>query len=247
LQVLLQVNTVTVTKTGAPAIIAYGGNNGANGFTVNQTSAATSGTTEPIIGLIGADYFTVENLDIRGNVGNLTSDYGVALINSSATDGAQNNIIQNVSVTMNKTATATRGFFSTVLTTPTAASGANSNNAFRNFSISNAYAGIQLTGNATFPDLNNVIGNTVCTNFNTIGNPSVANDIGNGTTQTYGIRATSQSGISIYNNSIRNVTGSAVATDGIFVELFKVIHHFTIIKFKQSEIREQQAQLESQV
>lgn len=215
------VNTVTVTKTGAPAIIAYGGNNGANGFTVNQTSAATSGTTEPIIGLIGADYFTVENLDIRGNVGNLTSDYGVALINSSATDGAQNNIIQNVSVTMNKTATATRGFFSTVLTTPTAASGANSNNAFRNFSISNAYAGIQLTGNATFPDLNNVIGNTVCTNFNTIGNPSVANDIGNGTTQTYGIRATSQSGISIYNNSIRNVTGSAVATDGIFVELFQ--------------------------
>lgn len=215
------VNTVTVTKIGAPAIIAYGGNNGTNGFTANQTAPTTSGTTEPIIGLVGADYFTIENLDIRGNVGNLSADYGVAIINSSATDGAQNNIVQNVTVTMNRVATSTRGFFSNVLTTPTSAAGANSNNTFRNFSITNAYAGIQLIGNATFPDENNIIGNTVCTNFNTIGNPSQANDIGNGTSESYGIKATQQSNISIYNNSIRNVTSSAAVGSGIFVDIIR--------------------------
>src|SRR6185436_3912742 len=60
----------------------------------------------------------------------------------------------------------------------------------------------------------------VCTNFNTIGDPATANDIGNTTTATFGIQATNQQDVKIYNNSVRNVTGSGVQVDGINVVTF---------------------------
>jgi hypothetical protein len=213
-------NRLTITKTGSPAVINYGGTTG--GSIANQVSGtAISGTTaEPIIGLVGTDFVTISNLDLRSpNPG--TADFGIGLYNGLATDGATNNVIQNVSVSMNRANTSSRGFVTAIPTAPTSAAGANSNNTFRNFSITSVYAGIQMTGNATNPDINNVITNTVCTNFNTIGDPGTSNDIGNGTVQTFGIRATNQSGFSISNNEISNVTGSNVVTDGIFVETFQ--------------------------
>ena len=216
------VNTVTFTKSATAAIVSYGGASGTNGAIANQASTtALASNVDPIIGLVGADYITLNNLDIRGNVGNNTADHGIGVYNSSATDGSTNNIISNVSVQMARTNTGSRGFMSNVITTPTSAAGANSNNTYRNFTIRSVYAGIQFTGNATNPDVNNVITNTVCTSFNTIGDPSTANDIGNGTTQTYGVRLTNQSGFTLSNNSIRNVTGSGVQTDGILIETFQ--------------------------
>jgi hypothetical protein len=213
-------NPLTITKIGTPAIIQYAGTtSGSIGHQVSAT--AISGlSAEPIIGLIGADYVTLNNLDIRSTATG-TSDYGVGLYNSSTLDGATNNIIQNVTVTMNRANTSSRGFASAVPSTPASALGANSLNTFRDFTIKNVYGGIQLTGNATFPDVNNSIGNSICTVFNTIGDPSTANDIGNATTQTYGIRATSQSGVNIFNNSIRNVTNTGGTADGVFVENFQ--------------------------
>ncbi len=213
-------NPLTITKIGTPAIIQYAGTTaGSIGHQVSAT--AISGTTaEPIIGLIGADYVTLNNLDIRSTeIG--TSDYGVGLYNSSTLDGATNNIIQNVTVTMNRGNTSSRGFASAVPSTPASALGANSLNTFRDFTIKNVYGGIQLSGNAAFPDVNNSVGTSLCTTFNTIGDPSTANDIGNSTTQTYGIRAANQSGINIFNNSIRNVTNTGGTADGIFVETFQ--------------------------
>lgn len=215
-------NVITFTKIGTAAIVAYGGASGANGAIANQTSiTALASNVDPVIGLVGADYITLNNLDIRGNIGNLAVDHGIGLYNGSGTDGATNNIIQNVTVTMNRANTGSRGFVSNVITTPTSAAGANSNNTFRDFTITSVYAGIQLLGNATFPDLNTQVTRTNCATFNTIGNPATANDIGNGTAQTYGILATNQSGFTISNNSIRNVSGSAVQTDGIVINTFQ--------------------------
>ena len=216
------VNTTTIVKIGTAAIIAYGGASGTNGAIANQASVtALASNVDPVIGLVGADYVTLSNLDIRGNVGNLASDHGIGIYNSSATDGATNNTVNQVTVTMNRAITGSRGFFSNVITVPTSALGANSNNTFRNFTIKSVYAGIQLIGNAANPDMNTVINNSVCTSFNSIGDPSTANDIGNGTTQTYGVRLTNQSGFTLSNCSIRNVTGSAIQTDGIFIEAFQ--------------------------
>ncbi len=213
-------NPLTITKIGTPAIIQYAGTTaGSIGHQVSAT--AISGlSAEPIIGLIGADYVTLNNLDIRSTATG-TSDYGVGLYNSSTLDGATNNIIQNVTVTMNRANTSSRGFASAVPSTPASALGANSLNTFRDFTIKNVYGGIQLTGNAAFPDVNNSVGTSLCTAFNTIGDPSTANDIGNLTTQTYGIRAANQSGVNIFNNSIRNVTNTGGTADGILVETFQ--------------------------
>ncbi|MFN8712117.1 MAG: GEVED domain-containing protein [Bacteroidota bacterium] len=215
-------NTITFTKSATAAIVSYGGASGANGAIANQASTtALASNVDPIFGLVGADYVTLNNLDLRGNVGNQTVDHGVGIYNSSATKGSTNNVISNVTVTMNRANTGSRGFVSNVITTPTSVAGANSNNTFRDFSISNAYAGIQLLGNAAFPDLNTQITRTNCATYNTIGNPATANDIGNGTAQTYGILATNLSGFTISNNSIRNVTASAAQTDGIVINNFQ--------------------------
>lgn len=215
-------NTVTFTKIGTAAIVSYGGASGANGAIANQASTtALASNVDPVFGIVGGDYITLNNLDIRGNVNNNASDHGVGIYNSSATDGATNNTISNITVTMARANTGSRGFLQNVITTPTAATGANSNNVFKDFTIKNVYAGIQLVGNATFPDLGTQITRTNCAAFNSIGDPATPNDIGNGTAQTYGISATNQSGFTISNNSIRNVTGSAVQTDGIVIVTFQ--------------------------
>jgi hypothetical protein len=213
-------NPLLITKSGTPAIIQYAGTTSGSIGNAASSTVISGTTAEPIIGLIGADYVTIENLDIRSTATG-TSDFGIGLYNASATDGATNNTIQNVTVTMNRGNTSSRGFSSAVPTAPTAAGGANSTNTFKDFTIKNVYAGIILTGNATFPDLNNTIRTTLCTSFNTIGDAATPNDIGNLTTQTFGIRATNQSGVNIYNNSINNVTNTGGQADGILIESFQ--------------------------
>lgn len=211
-------STNTIAINGNNAVVTYGGT-GAGSVANQASTTAISGTTaEPIIGLVGADYVTISNLTVQGGVGG-TADAAIGIYNSSATDGAGNNVIQNVTLSMDRANTSSRGILMNVPTTPSAASGTNSNNTFRDFSITNVYGGIQITGNTTTTDVGNIITNSVCTNFNTIGNGSVANDIGNAATQTAGIRVTNQSGIMISNNFIQNVSANgAVVTDGIFGE-----------------------------
>ncbi len=212
-------NTITISKTGSPATIRWGGNITGNtsGSMVNQASTAINGSNvEPIFGLVGVDFLTLNNVDIRGNVGFQNADHAIGVYNSSATDGSQNNTFSNFSTIMRRANTGSRGVVMNTVTTPSAATGANSNNTFRDFSITNSYAGIGITGNATWPDLNTTINRTLCTTFNTIGDPATANDIGNGTSAAFGISASNQNGLIVRNNSIRNVTASGtVAVDGI--------------------------------
>ncbi len=145
-------NTITITKSGAPAVITWEGALGSSGALGNQasTTAVTGSNVDPILGLVGADHVTIENVTLLGPSGSLV-DHGIGLYNSSATDGATNNIIQNVTVQMNRGNTGSRGFRMNTGTTPSAASGANSNNTFRNFTIRNVYAGIEFSGNGTSP------------------------------------------------------------------------------------------------
>ena len=215
-------NTITVTKSGAAPQIRWGGAIGTIGFLVNSASAsALTSNTDPILALMGADYVTLNNLDVRGNVGAGLSDHGIGIYNVSATDGATFNVISNYSCQMNRGNTGSRGILSNVVTAPTAASGANSNNLFKDLNIKSVYAGIQITGNATFPDLTNEIGTSSCSTFNTIGDPATANDIGNSTTATFGIQAANQSGIKIHNNIIRNITNTGGQADGINILTFQ--------------------------
>lgn len=206
------VNTVTMMPASGTSTLTYNG--AVSGFGANSVSQTTFGTSnEPIIGLVGADYTIFNNLNFT--TGGNQLDRGVALVNNSATDGSTFNTFQDINIVLNRVNTSSVGISQTVPTTPTSAAGANSNNTYRNLNISNVYSGINLAGNATFPDVNSIIGNTVPTNFNNIGS-ATANDIGNGTIATYGIQTSNQDGINIYNNFVRNVTVTGgVTVDGI--------------------------------
>ncbi len=183
------------------------------------------GTTDAGFTINGGDYFSFNGIDVTDNTSNLTNttkiEYGYFVRNFSATNGAQNNSITNTTISLDRSNTASRGILQGVPTAPTSAAGANSNNMYKNLTIRNVYAGIQLSGNATFPDLNTEVGTTACTAFNSIGNPSTPNDIGNAATATYGINATNQSGVKIYNNIIRNITNTGGQADGINIVTFQ--------------------------
>ncbi|HEU4719517.1 MAG TPA: hypothetical protein VFU15_16855, partial [Bacteroidia bacterium] len=214
------VNTVTFTKSSTAAVIRYGGASGTSGSIVNQASTtALASNVDPIIGLVGADYVTLNNLDIRGNVGNQLADHGLGVYNSSATDGAQHNTFTNISVTMNRANTGSVGIRQSSVTTATASTGANSNNIYKGLTIKNCFVGITLSGTSGFPDDACEIGTNACGTFNVIGDPLTANDIGNNGGSVWGIKTTNESNVKIYNNVVVNVTGTnANPVDAIFVD-----------------------------
>ncbi len=199
-------NTITFQKLGA----------GANPVI---TPTGTSGNADAGITISGGDYFIFDGIDINSSA-NTSVEYGYLLRNISATNGAQFNTISNFSVTLNRgniTTSTSSGVMVTASTTgggvaPTAATGANSENKFYNFTVTNAINGVYLNGNTTYRDLNIFVGSTTCGTRNTITNvgPTVSTF-----TSARGIYATGQEGLKIYNNDISNVAGNQSATYGI--------------------------------
>ncbi|MFN7012978.1 MAG: beta strand repeat-containing protein, partial [Bacteroidia bacterium] len=207
---------------GNNATLAWYGSLSGNIGNAASTTALFN-TSEPILGIVGADNMVITSVNLNGNFPASINrvDRAISIINFNATDGAQNNTITDVNIILDRTNTSSIGIQSNTVTAPSAASGTNSNNTIRNFNIEDAYAGINLTGNATNPDVNNQIINTVCTNYNQIGNPLTPNDIGNGTAATYGIQLSNQSGFTVANNQISNVTNSGGSADGINLVSFQ--------------------------
>jgi hypothetical protein len=208
-----------ITATGSPGIeiIFQKAGGGANPVII---PTGTASTTDGAIVIAGGDYFIFDGIDINASaVTNM--EFGYRLNNISGTNGAQFNTFRNFTITMNRANTASRGISMAVPTAATAASGANSNNTFQDFTIRNVYAGIQMAGTAGFPDLNTVIGTTSCAAFNIIGDPAVLNDIGSGTSVPFGISITNASNFNIFNNIIRNVTNNSGQADGIVIGAFQ--------------------------
>ncbi|MGL5890296.1 MAG: beta strand repeat-containing protein, partial [Bacteroidia bacterium] len=176
-------------------------------------------TNEPVFALVGASYVTLSNISISCTSSGVV-DRGISVLNSSATSGSQFNLIQNLTVALNRTNTGCLGISQQAVTAPSAATGSNSNNTYQNVNISNVYTGIYLNGNATFPDIDCQIGTSSPTTFNLIG-AAIADDIGDGSgnTATYGIRTNNQRNVSISNNEVRNLAHSGTSTvEGIVLD-----------------------------
>jgi hypothetical protein len=166
--------------------------NGTGTVTVQASSGQTVGSiNDAVFKIIGGDYITLDGLTIQENASNTISasaatnnmtEFGVGLFYSSLTNGSQNNIIQNCTISLNKTYLNTFGIYSNtrhsatdMLTTAevTAASGANSNNKIYSNTISNVNCGIALIGAGTTSasiDSGNDIGGSSLTTGNTISN-----------------------------------------------------------------------------
>jgi hypothetical protein len=234
-------NRIVFQKSGGganPKVVAEGGGN----FGAPQTSltGGVVATSDAVIAINSADFVTFNGIDVASSSVSGAApfgkvDYGYLLRNNNilanvtTINGAQNNIIQNTTITLDRRKTAptpTIGIMQSASTvtgggsTATSAAQANSGNKYYNLTITNAYSGIYLLGTAAFPDDLTEVGTTSPTTFNSIGT-ATANDIGNGTTLTWGIRFASQSNAKVFNNEIRNVTnitGSTATVAGIHMD-----------------------------
>ncbi len=215
------------TSCGAFAITFQKSGAGAN--PVLRATTGNFATLGSAIRIMGGDAITFDGIDITINSGSALN-FGYLLTQNSNTNGAQTNIIQNSVITLNRTNTNSRGIIqSSTLTPASVTAGANSNNIYRNFTIKNSYAGLQLAGSATVaygglgtincpPDQNNQVTTSACGTYNIIGDPATPNDIGNGALYTFGIAAFNQAAITIRNTKIQNITSTGLNfVDGIFI------------------------------
>lgn len=219
-------NQLIIQKSGAgvnPLITAYTGGTGTPG-TASQ---------DVIFKLVGADYVTINGIDLAENAANTanpaTMEAGFAFYKASLSDGAQNNTIKNCNITLNRlnnasgtapmvdgsvgiavmNATAAAATTSLV---PTTRAGTNSYNKFYSNTIQNCNIGIALIGYAasspyTAADTLNDIGGTSLATGNQIQNFGGAASAAN---PSAGVRTLAQYGLNVSYNTVNNNNGLGV-------------------------------------
>ena len=106
---------VLTTSSAANPVAIIG-----NGNTITANASLTAGsTTDAIFKLVGADWITLNGFTMQENSANTTTlaantmtEWGVALLHVSTADGAQNNTIQNNTITLNRSYANTFGIYS---------------------------------------------------------------------------------------------------------------------------------------
>ncbi|WP_430406264.1 T9SS type A sorting domain-containing protein [Fluviicola sp.] len=239
--------TITATGTVANPIIIQKSGAGANPvLTAFTGGTGTPGTAvqDGILSLVGSDYVTIDGIDLTENASNTsnpaTMEYGLGLFKASATDGCQNNLIRNCTITLStvNNASGTSPAFDgsrginvvnslittqTTAVTVTSAAGSNSNNQFYTNIIRNTNIGIALSGFAaaspfTLGDTGNDVGGIAGATGNTIVNFGGAASASN---PSAGIRTLNQWGLNVSYNTLNNNSGTGanhVSTlRGIFI------------------------------
>lgn len=221
------VNNVTITGSGN---------------TVTAFTPQVSGTlTDAIFKLIGVDYITIQGFVMQENPSNTTTtpgtnnmtEWGVALLLSSTTNGAQNNTIQNNTISLNRTYTNTFGIYSntrhsaTVIATEVFISNGttapNVSNRIYGNTISNVNMGIALIGSGVdaYMDRSNDIGGSSALTGNTLSNwggaAAISGYIANSGT-CYGILIKNQKAENVSYNTLTSasISGTAVSVRGIY-------------------------------
>ena len=219
------INTLTISKLNAPATLTYKGSPIVQGgFGSGSGLGSISDSQEPIMGVC-ASYTTVSNINLAlaAPTGN-PAEVGLMVFEAhGGTTGAQHNLFDKIHVDMDRTNSGTIAIFSNNISGPGGYAGSNSYNTFRDITIRDSYAGIYLEGVGTAtgpPDIANQIISSSCSTYNSIGDPSVPNDIGGGSSASYGIRLGAQENFIVRNNIVRNVTttGSNATVEGITCE-----------------------------
>ena len=223
---------VLTTSSNANQIIING-----NGFTVTAPSPQTSGNlNDAIFKLIGADWVTINGFTMRENVANTTTaagtnnmtEWGVALLYVTATDGAQNDKISNNNISLDRTYQNTFGIYAnathtvgSISTSATATGAAGGNSGLKVYSnlISNVNNGIVVVGPTAAVDNNNGIdiggassatGNSI-TNYGTTGTFSGYANV-SGTVNGILVRNSTSANISFntISSSVGGVTGGTL-------------------------------------
>ena len=200
-------NPVTIQPASGTAEVRHRGtDNGSCGNLIS--SNVITNANEPIVGLVGTDYVTLRNLALRGGP---SSDRGVLVIPASASDGAQNNTCEGVSVILSRGNPSSIALQQIVTTTPADEGGTNSFNRYYTIGIADVSAAISLAGNGSILDRGCEVGSATIGFF--------PGDIGSSPSQSFGIRATNQRDVRIFNSDIRHVQSIGTGSiDGILID-----------------------------
>lgn len=176
--------SITASGSSAAPIILEGNNNTITAYSPQPAGSLNDG----LFKIIGADYITIQGFILQenpANTGNSPStnsmtEWGIALLRNSTTDGAQYNSILNNTISLDRNYDNTFGIYSSAahsattvqsVTNPASANGTNSNNKFYGNQISNVNQGITVTGSSsTYRDFGNDVGGSNPTTGNVITN-----------------------------------------------------------------------------
>ncbi len=234
------------TSAANPVIITGNGNTITAPTGASPIGHVAGNLNDAIIKLIGADWITIQGFTLAENAGNTTTaaatnnmtEWGVALLYVTATDGAQNNTIQNNTIALNRTYQNTFGIYAnathtaTVVTTSASATGtAGGNSGLKIYgnAINNVNNGIVVVGPLAAADFNTgvdiggtggVQSNTI-TNYGTTGTFSGYANV-SGTVN--GILVRNSVGYNVSYNSITSSVGGVTAgtLNGIQAPAFSV-------------------------
>ena len=241
---------ITAQGSAANTIIVQG-----NGATVTASAALTIGAiNDAIFKLVGADYVTVRNFTMRENVANTINtpeasnnmtEWGVAVLYASTTNGAQNNTVQANNIVLNRTYTNTFGVYSnsthadatpTVSATATGATGSNTGLSVLANNISNVNLGIAVVGPTAAADQNQSL------TIGALGLGNVITDFGTGTQLStyanvsatgYGILVRNTANYDVSYNTVTSSNGgytSTTAFRGIYIPAFSIAPTGTLVQ-----------------
>jgi hypothetical protein len=204
-----------------------------SGTGANPLITAAPGISQNLDGIIklsGTDYITFESinlLDPSTNTGDAMMEWGFALLRASTTDGCQNVVIKNCSITLQKINVISSTVFSIGIyvanrdltgatVNATDAAGQNSYNRFYGNNISNVYRGMQIIS-ASSP----IVAKDVDNRIGVAGqSPNSITNWGGGNQTAEGIRCEGQVNVKISNNIINGGIGSTTFIYGIIATLF---------------------------
>jgi hypothetical protein len=210
--------------------------------TITASSSLSAGAlNDAIFKIIGSDYVTIQNFTMQEGLSNGTTnaatnnmtEWGVALLYASTTNGAQNNSIKNNIISLSNTYTNSFGIYSNVRHSATSVTvtaditnsttAPNSGNKVYNNTINNVNMGIAFIGSATalYQDTGNDIGGSSTATANTItfwGGAGAATAYVSNSPTSYCIYMNHQTGDNVSYNTIGSATisGSSVVFRGIF-------------------------------
>jgi hypothetical protein len=164
--------SITATGTITNTIKIVGAGAASSIITANTTQTAGS-LTDAIIKIIGGDYITIDGFTLKESANTTTAfatnnmtEFGLALFYATTTNGAQNNTIQNCTISLNRIYNNTFGIYSnsihsaTVINTAASATtttGGNSGLKVYSNNISNVNIGIVYQGPTAAADANSSV------------------------------------------------------------------------------------------
>ena len=201
------INTLTITKIGTPATLAY------RGSSITSTPVMAFGTAiglaalnhdmEPILGVCGS-YTTVSNINLISHGSPQVVDYGLLQFDMAEGKGAQHNLYDKITVDLDRNYGDAHGMYS-VATGGGWNNTNNSYNTWRDITIKDCNYGFRISGAYYSTEVGNQLITSSCNTYNYIGDPNTPDDIIS-SLNNYGVWITKVAGFTMRNCIVQNIT-----------------------------------------